>query len=188
MKVPKLKLSDIKFKAVMVGVIVDNAGTLLLMTTLAALLVSTGLSEDEVMGRLKNTNGLLLGLIIGLSFTVLGGYFAGRMAKQAEVLHGALVAFIGMVIALIFHETADPVWFDIAGFASCFRPGLPEDIWLSGTGPVPRNKEVQIKRRNEVSIFNACLILIPPDSSFIPLGKKCPYGRGKFPQNLVHLL
>ena len=86
-----LKLTDIKLKAVVFGAIVDNGGTLLIMTLLAAALVSTGLSEDEVMRRMKSASGLLLGLIIGLGFTVLGGYIAGRMARSAERMHGALV-------------------------------------------------------------------------------------------------
>jgi hypothetical protein len=122
--VPMLKLSDIKFKAVIVGAIVDNAGTLLLMTFLAAALVSTGLSADEVMGRMRSTSGLLLGLIVGLSFTGLGGYFAGRMAGRAEVMHGVLVAVLGMVVALIFREGGVPVWFDIAGFAGMLPAGM----------------------------------------------------------------
>jgi hypothetical protein len=118
------QLSDIKIKAVIVGAVVDNGGTLLLMTLLAAALVSTGLSEDEVMGRMKSTNGLLLGLIIGLSCTILGGYFAGRMAGRAAVLHGALVAAVGMVLALIFRESGTPAWFDIAGFAGMLPAGM----------------------------------------------------------------
>jgi hypothetical protein len=118
------KLSDIKFKAVIVGVIVDNAGTLLLMTLLAAALVSTGLSEDVVMSRMKSTSGLLLGLIVGLSFTLLGGYFAGRIAGRAEVLHGVLVAVAGMILALIFREGGIPLWFDIAGFAGMLPAGM----------------------------------------------------------------
>jgi hypothetical protein len=118
------KLSDIKIKAVIVGVIVDNAGTLLIMTTLAAALVSTGLSEDAVMGRMKGTSGLLLGLIIGLSFTVLGGFFAGKIASGAEVLHGALVAVVGMIMALIFREGGSPLWFDIAGFVGMLPAGI----------------------------------------------------------------
>jgi len=118
------KFSDIKFKAVIVGAIVDNAGTLLLMTFLAAALVSTGLSEDEVMSRMKSTNGLLLGLIVGLSCTVLGGFFAGRLARRAEVLHGALVAVAGMIIAWIFRESGTPLWFDIAGFAAMLPAGI----------------------------------------------------------------
>jgi len=43
------KLSDIKLKAVIVGAIVGQRRDLLLMAVLAAALVSTGLSEDEVM-------------------------------------------------------------------------------------------------------------------------------------------
>jgi len=118
------KISDVKFKAVLVGVIVDNAGTLLLMTTLAAALVSTGLSEDEVMRRMRSTSGLLLGLIIGLSFTVLGGYFAGRIAGRAEVLHGLLVAVMGMVIALIFRESDIPAWFHMVASAGMLPAGI----------------------------------------------------------------
>jgi hypothetical protein len=118
------KLSDVKFKAVIVGAIVDNAGTLLLMTLLAAALVSTGLSEEEVMSRMKSTSGLLLGLIVGLSCTALGGYFSGRIASRAEVLHGALVAILGMVVAVIFRESGIPLWFDIAGFAGMLPAGI----------------------------------------------------------------
>ncbi len=121
---PMPKRADINYKAVIVGTIADNAGTLLLMTLLAAALVSTGLSKDEVMSRLKSTNGLLLGLIVGLSCTVLGGYFAARMAGRAEVLHGVLVALVGMVIALIFRESNSPLWFDIAGFACMLPAGI----------------------------------------------------------------
>ena len=118
------KLSDIKLSAVIVGAIVDNAGTLLVMTFLAAALVSSGLSQDEVMSRMKNTNGLLLGLIIGFSFTVLGGYFAGRMAGRAEVVHGALVEAIGMVLALVFRESGSPLWFDIVAVAGMLPAGM----------------------------------------------------------------
>ncbi len=124
MRDPKIHLSDIRFKALIAGALVDNAGTLLVMTTLAALLVKSGLSEDEVMARMKSTNGLLLGLVIGLGFTVLGGFFAGRMAKKAEMLHGALVAVVGMVITMIFWESGHPLWFDIVGFAGMLPAGL----------------------------------------------------------------
>ena len=130
MQALKLKLSDIKLKAVIVGAVADNAGTLFAMNLLAALLSLTGLSEDEVMGRLKSTSGMLLGLIIGLGCTVLGGYIAGRIARKAERTHGALVAVIGMVIALIFRDSGDPVWFDIVGFA-CMLPAGMAGGWLA---------------------------------------------------------
>jgi hypothetical protein len=116
--------SDIKFRAIIVGAIADNAGTLLLMTLLAAALVSSGLSQDEVMTRMKSTNGLLLGLIIGLGCTVMGGYIAGRMAKGSEIFHGALVALAGMIIALIFRESGTPLWFEILGLVGMLPAGM----------------------------------------------------------------
>lgn len=118
------KRSDINFKAIIVGAVADNAGTLLLMTVLAALLVRTGLSEDEVMSRMKSAAGLLLGLIVGLGCTVGGGYLAGRMAGRAEVLHGALAAAVGLVLSIIFWESGDPLWFDITGFAMMLPAGM----------------------------------------------------------------
>lgn len=120
----KIRLSDVKFKAIIVGAVADNAGTLFVMTLLAAALASTGLHEDEVMVRMRSTSGLLLGLIIGLGCTGLGGYVAGRMAKRDEVLHGALVAVIGLIIALIFREGGDPAWFDLAGFVGMLPAGM----------------------------------------------------------------
>lgn len=121
---PVPKLSDIKFKAVIIGALVDNAGTLLFMAILASALVSKGLSEGEVMNRMKSMSGLLLGLIVGLSCTGMGGYVAGRMAGRTEVLHGALVAALGMIVALIFREGGIPAWYDIAGFVGMLPAGM----------------------------------------------------------------
>lgn len=118
------KFYDIKFKAVIVGAIVDNAGTFLFMTILASALLSTGLSVDQVVLRMKSMSGLLLELIVGLGCTVLGGYVAGRMAGRAEVLQGVLVAALGMIVALIFWEGGTPVWLNIAGFAGMLPAGM----------------------------------------------------------------
>lgn len=121
---PMSKFYDIKFKAVIVGAIVDNAGTFLFMTILASALLSTGLSVDQVMNRMKSMSGQLLELIAGLGWTVLGGYVAGRIARRAEVLQGALVAALGMIVALIFWEGGTPVWVNIAGFAGMLPAGM----------------------------------------------------------------
>jgi hypothetical protein len=124
MHAPKLKWSDIKPKAVIVGAIVDNAATLFLMLLLMTALASRGIPQDDVVSRMKSLSGLLLGLIIGLGCTFLGGYVAGRMARQAEVLHGALAALIGIVLALFFRQTGLPLWHDIAGFAGMLPAGM----------------------------------------------------------------
>lgn len=117
-------MSDIKFKAVIVGAIVDNVATLVVMLFLMTALASQGLSQDEVVARMKTASGEFLSLIIGLGCTVLGGYVAGRMAGRAEVLHGALVAGIGMLVALLLRESGVPTLYDIIGFAAMLPAGM----------------------------------------------------------------
>ncbi|MEK6743229.1 MAG: hypothetical protein AABZ15_06455 [Nitrospirota bacterium] len=117
-------MSDINFKAVIVGAIVDNVATLAVMLFLMTALASQGLSQDEVVVRMKSTSGLLLSLIIGLGCTGLGGYVAGRMALRSEVMHGALVAGAGVVVALLFRESGLPTWYDIIGFATMPSAGM----------------------------------------------------------------
>ena len=117
-------MPDIKLKAVIVGAIVDNVGTMVVMLFLMTALASQGISQDEVIARMKSQSGLLLNLILGLGCTFLGGYVAGRMARRSEVLHGALVAGIGMVLALIWRESGLPPWYDIIGFAGMLPAGM----------------------------------------------------------------
>jgi hypothetical protein len=117
-------LPDIKLKAIVVGVLVDNIGTMFIMMLLMTALVSQGLSQEEVIARLKSSSGLLLNLIIGLGWTCLGGYVAGRIARQSEILHGSLVAGAGMVLALLLRESGLPPWYDIIGFVGMLPAGM----------------------------------------------------------------
>lgn len=124
MQIPKLKLSNIRFKAVIVGALVDNLGTMFSVSLLIMALSSTGFQESEVMDRLKSLSGRLLTLIIGLGWTMLGGYTAARMAKRDEFPHGALVAVVGIVIALVFREEGIPAWFEIIGLVCMLPAGM----------------------------------------------------------------
>ena len=117
-------MPDLKPKAVIVGTIVDNVATLFIMLLLMTALSSTGISEDEVVSRMKSSSGMLLSLILGLGCTFLGGYVSGRIAQRAEVLHGAVVAGIGMVLALIWRESGLPNWYDIIGFVGMLPAGM----------------------------------------------------------------
>ncbi len=124
MKSSKLKIKDIRIDAVIVGAIVDNVGTLFVMMLLMTSLASTGISQDEVMLRMKGLSGLLLTLIIGLGGTFLGGYVAGRMAKQSEILHGGFVAAVGIAIGVAFGEETLPLWYHIVGFGLMLPAGM----------------------------------------------------------------
>ncbi len=111
------KLPDISFKAVFAGAFVDNLGTMFSLSLLILALSSTGLSENDVAERLKTLSGKLLVLIVGMGWTMAGGYTAGRVAKRSELLHGALAAMISITLALLLRDEGKPDWSEIAGLA-----------------------------------------------------------------------
>ena len=77
-----------KFKAILWGVLVDTIGTLTVATALILAMAATGIPEAEITMRIRGFSGLMLMLILGLSFTLIGGYVAGRTAGRFEILHG----------------------------------------------------------------------------------------------------
>lgn len=111
-------------KAVTIGALTDTAGTMVVMTVLLLALAASGLSDSEVMERMKSPSGLLLSLIIGLSCTVLGGYVAGRIGTGSEVSLGAAVAVVGMVLGVFIRESGLPLWYEILGFAAMIPCGI----------------------------------------------------------------
>jgi hypothetical protein len=117
-------LAKVRPTAVIIGALVDNVATMFIMMLMMTALSSTGISEDEIISRMKGRSGLLLSLIIGLGCTGLGGHVSGRMAQRSEVLHGALVAGIGMVLALAWRDSDLPNWYDIIGFAGVLPAGM----------------------------------------------------------------
>lgn len=111
-------------KAVLLGALVDTVGTLLVATALFVAMSAAGISEAEIAVRLRGASGLALMLILGLGFTLLGGYVAGRAAGQDELLHGALVAGIGLVLGLLFRDTGLPLWYEAAGLLAMLPFGM----------------------------------------------------------------
>ncbi len=118
-------IRGLKFLPILFGFLVDTIGTLLVASLLATLLASKGLSEDEIIARMNTVSGLLLMLILGLGFTVLGGYSAGRTAKQAELLNGAAVAAAGIILGLFLRDPGLPSWYEVVSFAAT----IPAGVW-----------------------------------------------------------
>jgi len=93
------------WKAVTFGVLADIAGTFLagivLLVVLGSVLVSRGASPEELDRALMQSDAyLMLAGVVGLGFTVLGGYVAARVANQREYYHGLLTG----VVVLAFGE------------------------------------------------------------------------------------
>jgi hypothetical protein len=118
------KIRGLKFKAVLFGFLVDTIGTLGVALVLLFAMAARGLSENEVAARMHGPSGLLFMLILGLGFTVGGGYVAGRTARQEEILHGASVAGLGIVLGLFLRDPGVPLWYEAVSFAAMIPAGM----------------------------------------------------------------
>ena len=109
----------INIKALMLGVLVDEGGSLttgaILGVITGIVLASKGVQQNEIQTYLHSPFVLIPNLIIGLGFTVLGGFVAGRVSTSNEVLHGGIVGFITIFFGILFWTTL-PLWFKIIPF------------------------------------------------------------------------
>jgi hypothetical protein len=119
-----LQIRNLKFKAILWGFLADTLGTMAVATVLFLSLAAAGIPAAEIAVRMRGLSGLLLMLILGLGFTLFGGYVAGRSAGQFEVLHGAIVAGVGMVLGLFLREPGLPLWYEIISFAAMLPVGV----------------------------------------------------------------
>jgi hypothetical protein len=133
-----LQIRELRFKAILLGVLVDTTGTLTVATALFFSMASAGIPEAEIIVRMGGFSGLMLMLIFGLSFTLVGGYVAGRTAGQIEILHGAIVAGIGMLLGLFFREPNLPLWYEIVSFSAMIPLGMTGG-YIAREGNVKRN-------------------------------------------------
>lgn len=133
-----LQIRRLSFKSIVWGVLVDTIGTLTVATTLFFAMGAAGITEAEVIVRMRGISGLMLMLIFGLSFTLVGGYVAGRTAGRMEILHGAIVAGIGVVLGLFFREPNLPLWYEAVSFAAMIPLGMTGG-YIAREGNVKRN-------------------------------------------------
>ncbi len=91
---------------------------------LISAMAGAGIPEDEIKLRMQGLSGLMLMSIVGLGFTVLGGYVAGRTAEQAEILHGAVAAGTGLVLGIFFLDPGLPLWYHIVSFSAAVPAGM----------------------------------------------------------------
>ena len=133
-----LQIRRLRFKAILWGVLVDTIGTLTVAMALFLALASSGLPQAEITSRMRGFSGLMLMLILGLGFTLIGGYVAGRTAGRFEILHGAVVAGIGLVLGLFFREPGLPLWYEVVSFAAMIPLGMAGG-YIAREGNAKRN-------------------------------------------------
>lgn len=119
-----VQIRRLKFKAILFGCLIDTIGTLTAAFAIIFAMGEAGISVDEISVRMHGFSGRMLMLIVGLSCTFIGGYVAGRIAGQAEILHGAVVAGIGLVLGLFLREPNLPLWYEAVSFAAMAPIGM----------------------------------------------------------------
>src|SRR5262245_28199179 len=115
---PEQRERGISWKAVVVGFLVDIGISMCLAIAIGVVmgigLVKKGVKPDQVNDRLMQDQAfLIISMVLGFASTAVGGYVAGRMAGRSELLHGALVGVIGILIGLAFIGSS-PLWYTIA--------------------------------------------------------------------------
>ena len=108
---PEGMFDDIRLSAVLLGVLVDTAATVLgSLVLLSAFMGRDGREpSDEVLRELSATPEFLLAsLVVGLMCTVLGGFVGARRANRAHVRHGAWIAVGSALFGLAQFAVAAP--------------------------------------------------------------------------------
>lgn len=112
----------IDLKAVLLGIATDLGVTFVAIMVLIAFLGLNAemetVPEEEAVQLMESTlqepTYLLVGGLLGLIATVLGGYVAAKFARAAPLLNAACVGVFGVIFG-IFFIGGSPLWFDLIG-------------------------------------------------------------------------
>ena len=118
-------MAKISFKGVIIGSITDIVSTSITSVPVVFYLVHSmtkaGMSKAEIHTTLLTTLRtdpfyLTLGLILGGLCSILGGYIAAKIAKENELVNGALASFLCVgsgLYSLYAGTSGQPWWLDL---------------------------------------------------------------------------
>lgn len=100
----------VNIKAIIIGFVSDFVASTVFGITLsffmAVILAMKGYKDAELESSLikllDGTTYRILSLIVGLGFTMMGGYLAGRIAKSGEYFHSGAVGLLNVLFGLFF--------------------------------------------------------------------------------------
>ncbi len=94
----------ISVKAVGLGALTDLVGSMLAMASVSMLVGVLGgpdVPAQEIERQLQRPGFMVPSLLLGLAFTTVGGFVAGRVSGRDETLHGAIVGSVSLVVSLL---------------------------------------------------------------------------------------
>lgn len=107
------------FLAVVLGIAVDNIGTLLSSGVIGSFYFANRPSQEQDVNLIYGNVALMsFLLIVGLFWTFLGSYLTAKVAKRAEYFNAAIIGVIGAGIGFDSILTNDviPLWYEWIGF------------------------------------------------------------------------
>lgn len=107
------------FLGVVLGVAVDNLGTLITNAIIGSLyFANRPVNEQDVSAIYSNVALMLLLMVVGLFWSFLGGYVAARVARRAEYFNAAIIGVIGAAIGFdsMLTNANTPLWYELIGF------------------------------------------------------------------------
>jgi len=119
-----MKISpSVNIKAISIGFASDFVASTIFGITLsffmAVVLAIKGYRDAELESSLirllDGTTYRILSLIVGLGFTMMGGYLAGRIAKSGEYFHSGAVGLLNVLFGLFFIGMYLS-WYSVAAF------------------------------------------------------------------------
>ncbi len=106
-----MKISpSVNIKAILIGFMFDFVAStifgVVLSFFMALVLAIKGYKDAELekslISLLDGTTYRILSLIVGLGFTMMGGYVAGRIARSGEYFHSGAVGLLNVLFGLFF--------------------------------------------------------------------------------------
>jgi hypothetical protein len=133
-----------RWKAVALGTVADIGGTIVVATAIFAMLLShSGADNAEELSKTLNSDPsyLLILLVVGLGFTSLGGYVAGRIARHTQLKHALVTGLCSLLLgALLGQSTPGPY----EGILNLFGYGFHFPMVLLGGWIAKRRAESEL--------------------------------------------
>tara|TARA_R110001599_G_scaffold352201_1_gene586273 strand:+ start:160 stop:540 length:381 start_codon:yes stop_codon:yes gene_type:complete len=115
-------MSNISIKGIILGVI-----AILVIDIISGIamipIFASNMSEESIEKIFLETGPLIYSLILGTLSTVIGGFIAANIGRQAAYKNAAILGVIGLFFGVLMSEGL-PLWFNIIGFVTVIPASL----------------------------------------------------------------
>lgn len=113
-------MGGIRIKAVILGALVDVGGTLIAGTAFGVavgilMVVRDGAGATRLAELQTQPWMLASGFFLGVAFSLLGGFVAGKVAQERQTLHGAITGLVTATAGVLLGLSLPP-WYLVLGF------------------------------------------------------------------------